>query len=83
MEQLAHIVTIVASVAAVLAPPAALYTFAPRVGPLRALVLGLRSRLFLRAKPVSQRTQDVASLQQNLSIANKDQYIVVAGPKGV
>ena len=72
-----------ASVAAVLAPPALIAGAVPRVGPLRALVLGLSSRIFLRANPVSQRTQEVASLRSFLASKHKDQYGIAAGPKGV
>jgi hypothetical protein len=46
-------------------------------------VLGLSSRIFLRAKTVSQRTVEVEKMRTALSNANKDQYVVVAGPKGV
>ena len=84
MEQLAHIATIVASIAAVAAPPAVVVAgLVPRVGPGRAFVLGLSSRIFLRAKTVSQRTKEVEKMRTALSNANKDQYVVVAGPKGV
>ena len=83
MEQLAHIATIVASMAAVAAPPAVVAGLVPRVGPGRAFVLGLSSRIFLRAKTVSQRTVEVEKMRTALSNANRDQYVVVAGPKGV
>jgi hypothetical protein len=83
MEELAHLATITASVAAVLAPPAIVAGVVPRVGPLRALVLGLSSRLFLRANPVSQRTYEVASLRSYLASQIKDLYSIVTGPKGV
>ena len=82
--QLANIATITASVAAILAPPVIVAAgVVPRVGPLRALVLGLSSRIFLRANPVSQRTQEVASLRSFLASKHKDQYGIVAGPKGI
>ncbi len=84
MEELAHIATINASIAAILAPPAIVAAgVVPRVGPLRALVLGLSSRIFLRANPVSQRTQEIASLRSSLASKNKDLYSIVMGPKGV
>ena len=83
MEQLAHIATIGASIAAVAAPPAVVAGLVPRVGPGRAFVLGLSSRIFLRAKTVSQRTVEVEKMRTALSNANRDQYVVVAGPKGV
>ncbi len=35
----------------------------PRVGPIRALVFGLRSRFFLRANPTSQRVDEVARVR--------------------
>ena len=72
MEQLAHIATIVASMAAVAAPPAVVAGLVPRVGPGRAFVLGLSSRIFLRAKTVSQRTVEVEKMRTALSNANRD-----------
>ena len=72
MEQLAHIATIVASMAAVAAPPAVVVAgLVPRVGPGRAFVLGLSSRIFLRAKTVSQRTVEVEKMRTALSNANR------------
>lgn len=76
--------TIVASMAAVAAPPAVVAAgLVPRVGPGRAIMLGLSSRLFLRAETVSQRRVEVEKVRMALSNANKDQYVVVAGSKGV
>jgi hypothetical protein len=89
MEQLAHLATIVAAVAGIGGPTAAMALGAvPRVGPGRAFVLGLYTRLFLRARPVSQRSVEVEEVRAALSDikaldAVKDQYVVVAGPKGV
>jgi len=77
MEQLAHLHTIVATVAAL----AAAAGLVPRVGPGRAVLLGL-SRIFRRAETVSQRTE-VEKVRTALSNCNEDQYVVVAGPKGV
>ena len=86
MEQLDHFTSIAASIAAgtaAVAAPVAAFAAAPRVGPLRALTLGLRSRLFMRAPRVSQRTQELASLRAKLSFPPSEQYIIVSGPKGV
>ena len=86
MEELAYLVDITLKVIAIGAPTTLMAAGAvPRVGPLRALVLGLSSRLFLRANPVSQRTQEVTSLRSFLAskVRHKDLYSIVAGPKGV
>ena len=82
METLLHVASIVASLAAIAAPSAAALGLAPRVGPMRAIVLALGTR-FRRARVVSQRAQDVHSLRTILSTAERDQYVVVSGPKGV
>ena len=83
-QQLAHIASIVASIAALAAAPAAIALgVVPRVGPGRAFILALDSRLFLRAKPVSQRKEELSKLRKVLSNAHTDQYVVVVGPKGV
>ena len=79
METQAHITSIVASVAAF----AAALGVVPRLGPGRALALGLASRLFRRAAVASARTADVAVLRSLLAASCRGQYIVVAGPKGV
>ncbi len=83
MEYLSSVLGIAASVAALAAPPAAVVGLIPRLGPGRAAVLALASRLFLRASPASQRALDVHRLRVMLATARKDQYVVVAGPKGV
>ena len=90
MEELAHLlldITPALKVAIAIGAPTTLMAAGavPRVGPLRALVLGLSSRLFLRANPVSQRTQEVTSLRSFLAskVRHKDLYSIVAGPKGV
>jgi hypothetical protein len=84
MEELEHFATVTASIAAVLAPPAIIAAgVVPRVGPLRAFMLGLSSRIFLRANPVSQRTNEVASLRSYLASQRKGLYSIVAGPKGI
>ena len=57
MKELADIIAIIASCAAIIAPTAAVFGYAPRIGPGRALSLGIYSRLFLRADRVSQRTE--------------------------
>lgn len=80
MESLAQVVGLIASFAAIVAPPAV--GLVPRVGPLRALALALTSR-FRRAQDVSQRTDELQTLRRMLSTVQKDQYVVVSGPKGV
>ena len=82
METLSHVASIVASLAAIAVPFAAALGLAPRVGPMRAIVLALSTR-FRRAPDVSQRTNEVRTLRSMLSTVQKDQYVVVSGPKGV
>ncbi len=79
---ISQVVSIIASFAAIAAPPAAVVGLVPRLGPLRAIVLGLSTR-FRRAQDVSQRTNEVRSLSTMLSTVQRDQYVVVSGPKGV
>ena len=81
METLSHVVSIVASLAAIAVPLAAL-GLAPRVGPMRAIVLALSTR-FRRARDVSQRAKEVHTLRSMLSTVQESQYVVVSGPKGV
>jgi hypothetical protein len=52
------------------------------VGPSRAIALALRTR-FRGARDVSQRTAEVHTLRSMLSTVQRDQYVVVIGPKGV
>jgi hypothetical protein len=83
MESLSQVVTIVASLAAIAAPPAALAIgLVPRLGPMRAIVLALSTR-FRRAQDVSQRTNELHMLRSMLSSSQKAQYVIVSGPKGV
>jgi hypothetical protein len=82
MESFSQMVTIVASLAAIAAPPAALAGLVPRLGPVRAIVLALSTR-FRRAQDVSQRTTELHSLRSMLSSVQKAQYVIVSGPKGV
>ena len=82
MESLSHLVSIVASLAAIAAPPAALAGLMPRVGPMRATVLALSTR-FSRAQDLSQHATELHTLISMLSAVQRDQYVVVAGPKGV
>ena len=82
IESLSHPVSIVASMAAITAPSAALAGLAPRIGPLRAVVLALSSR-FSRAQDQSQRAAELHALRSTLSATQRDQYVVVSGPKGV
>ncbi len=50
MEELTHLATIMASFAALAAPPAIVAAgVVPRVGPLQAFMFGVSTRLFLRA----------------------------------
>ena len=86
MEFTSNFLGTVSSFAALAAAPAALavgFGVVPRLGPGRAVALALRSRLFLRADPASQRVHEVITLRALLAFASKDQYVVVAGPKGV
>ncbi len=82
METLSQVVGIVASLAAIAAPSAAAFGFAPRLGPLRAVVLALSTR-FSRPKDVSLRSPELKILRSKLSTVHSDQYVVVCGPKGV
>ena len=83
MEMLPQVVSIVASFAAIAAPPAAFaFGLVPRVGPMRAIVLALSTR-FWRAQGVSQRVSEVLTLRSMLSNVQRDHYVVVSGPKGV
>ena len=75
-------VGIVASLAAIAAPPAAFAGLVPRLGPMRAIVLALSTR-FRRVQDVSQRANEVHTLRSMLSTVQKDQYVVVSGPKGI
>jgi hypothetical protein len=84
MDFLSNALSIVSSVAALAAAPAAVAVgVVPRLGPGRAAALALTSRLFSRAAPASQRVGEVAALRRMLTVVGRDQYIVVAGPRGV
>ena len=82
MESFSHVVGIVTSLAAIAAPPAAFAVLVSRLGPMRAMVLGLSTR-FRRVQNVSQRANEVHTLRSMLSTVQEDQYVVVSGPKGV
>jgi hypothetical protein len=82
METLSHVAGIVASFVAITAPSAAALGLAPRLGPLRAIVFALGTR-FERAPKVTQRTTELRTLRSMLSTVQRDQYVVVSGPKGV
>ena len=69
-------------IAIVVAPSAAALGLAPRIGPLRAVVLGLSTR-FRPTQCVSQLTSEVHTLRGMLATAHEDQYVVVSGPKGI
>ena len=83
MESLAHAFSVAASIAAIAAPAAVGFGVMPRLGPGRAVVLALTSRFFLRADVASARVADVAALRAMLDTSRRNQYVVVAGPKGV
>jgi len=83
MEVLSQAASVCVSVAALLAPVGAAAGVIPRVGPGRALILGITSRFFLRSYPCTQRVAEANSLRAKIASAAADNYIVVAGPKGV
>ena len=84
IETLAHVATVFAAVATILAPGAAAAAgVVPRVGPARALVLGARSRFHSAGTRPSQRSPEVKYLRDLTANAAVDQYCVVVGPKGV
>jgi hypothetical protein len=86
MNLAADALSVVASFSALAGLPAALgaaFGYLPRLGPGRALGLALHSRLLVRAEPASRRAADVLALRRMLASARSDQYVVVAGPKGV
>ena len=84
IETLAHVATVFAAVATILAPGAAAAAgVVPRVGPARALVLGARSRFHSAGTRQSQRSPEVKYLRDLTANAAVDQYCVVVGPKGV
>lgn len=88
MELVAHALSSAASLATIAATlwgGAAIAGKVPRVGPLRALALGVASRVVPRFKgaTVSQRDAEVALLRAALSATDADQFVVVNGPKGV
>ena len=59
---------------------------APRAGPLRALIVGARTKWAWFAFPVpvvSQRVSEVSSLQQMIRMLPREKFIVVYGPKAV
>ena len=56
----------------------------PRVGPVRAVVLGLTSKAFPMGDPrVSVRDIEAGDLRKMLSKCPRDEYVVVVGGKGV
>jgi hypothetical protein len=83
LEAMSQVASIMASIAAFLAPPAAALGVLPRAGPMRALVLGVSSKWgFLRpAFTMSQRAQDCEALKKAIYAQSAEQYIVVMGPK--
>ncbi len=57
--------------------------FGPKLGPLRALILALRSKVSFAPERYSQRTTDVAKLRSIIERLPKDDFIRVYGEKGV
>ena len=83
MEVLSHVTGIIASLAALSAPPAAMAIgLVPRLGPLRAIALAFSTR-FTPAPEVSHRATELERLKSMLKTVQRDQYVVVAGPKGL
>lgn len=85
LEPLVHIASIGASIATILAPAVAFSTgLVPRIGPMRAVALALRSR-FASADRVSLRHADIMALKSSMAVIENSasSYIVVRGPKGV
>jgi hypothetical protein len=82
IDTLTLVVGACASVAAVLTPPAIVGKI-PRLGPGRAIALGLRGRIASIGTTRSQRGAEVAQLRRMLDAARMDEYCVVQGPKGV
>lgn len=83
VESVHPIVSVIASIAAIAALAAPAVGLAPRVGPIRAVVLGLGSRFISTPKRLSQITHEVRYLRAILNSSEEDQYAVVTGPKGV
>ena len=52
------------------------------MGPLRAIALALTTR-FTPALEVSHRATELERLKSMLKTVQRDQYVVVAGPKGI
>ena len=63
--------------------PLILYELGFRVGPGRAFVLGFKSYFQRSTNPLSVRTSVVARIQNKMSLADTDNFVVVYGPKGV
>ncbi len=86
LDVLSSVASIVSSVGAYLAPPAALIGLGflnPRAGPMRALHLGFTSKwsVLRPAFTASQRTAECRALKTSISMRDSAQYIVVTGPK--
>ena len=79
METLSQLATIFAVVAPTYAVALG---HAPRIGPARAIWLGLKSR-FKALEFKSQREDTVKELRETMQTMAADKYIIVAGPKGV
>ena len=75
--------TILAPTATILAPMAMAAGIAPRLGPGRAIVLALHSRLVSARTTLSERTAEVGKLREMAANVADDRYCVVVGPKGV
>ena len=78
-----EILSQLATIFAVVAPTYAVALgYVPRVGPARAIWLGLKSR-FKALEFKSQREDTVKELRKTMQTMVADKYIIIAGPKGV
>ena len=88
LEDLAHIVTIITPFIPIIGAGATAVGFvagsgfAPRVGPLRAVVLALRSKVRPSADPFTNRHEELQRLRKLMKVVSRQQYIVVFGQKG-
>ena len=82
METLSQLATIFSALAAPIYASTVALGMAPRIGPARAIWLGLKSR-FKALEFKSQREDTVKELRETMQTMAADKYIIVAGPKGV
>ena len=84
IEVMANVAAIIVAGATILTPPVAMAAgIAPRLGPGRAIVLALHSRLVSARTTLSERTAEVGKLREMAANVADDRYCVVVGPKGV